>query len=183
MISGDVNLFYERCSVDGCTETNLTESQNSTSCNCVVWQPQDVVFRPVFLRIGDRNGRRIEGGERSAICGLCRGARRSTWRCRSPGADARLRRGAVDADRAQKRRTDGGSDSPVGLQPTGLTRGAGRREASIPASFCWKRAVVGRGDAGQGGRTGAPGARAQRAGRPGSSTIPTFPRRGGTGSG
>src|SRR6266550_750621 len=78
-------------------------------------------------------------GERSAICGLCRGARRSTWPGRSPAADARLLLGAVDADRAQKRRTDGGSDSP----------GAGRREASIPASFCWQRAVVGRGDAGQ----------------------------------
>jgi SRSO17 transposase len=32
--------------------------------------------------------------------------------------------------------------------------GAGRREASILASFCRKRAVVGRRDAGQGERTG-----------------------------
>src|SRR5207244_4445594 len=41
----------------------------------------------------------------------------------------------------------------------------GRCEASIVAPFCWKRAVVGHGDAGQSRRAGAAGDRAQRAGR------------------
>ena len=37
----------------------------------------------------------------------------------------------------------------MGLQPTGSTRGAGRREASILASFCGERTVVGCSDDGQ----------------------------------
>jgi len=36
-----VGLFYDRLFA---IDPSLTESQNSTSCICLGWQPQDVVF-------------------------------------------------------------------------------------------------------------------------------------------
>ena len=66
---------------------------------------------------------------------------------RSTGTVARLLPGPVDADRAQERGADGGGDRA----------GASSSKASISASLCRQRAVVGRGDAGQGERFGVAG--------------------------
>jgi hypothetical protein len=43
--------------------SNLTESQKPNMVYFSIHQLQSVVFRPILIRIGDRNGRGIKRGE------------------------------------------------------------------------------------------------------------------------